>query len=85
MILVTLTTAFVGYFIGNYLNGYGYRHREEAAEYIRRLDYIPSRAHDLGHAKDIRIFDLRPWLEELYHKTVDAYTAFHRKVQAVYL
>lgn len=85
LILVILATASVGYFIGNYLNGYGYRHREEEAEYIRHLDYIASSAKDLGHAKDIRIFGIRPWLEELYLKTMDAYTTFHRKAQGIYL
>lgn len=85
LILVILATASAGYFIGNYLNGYGYRHREEEAEYARHLSYISSSAKDLGHAKDIRIFGIRPWLEELHLKTMDTYTAFHRKAQGIYL
>lgn len=85
LILVILATSSVGYFIGNHINGYGYRHREEESEYVRHLWYISDHSRNLGHAKDIRIFGLRPWLEELYHKTMDAYTAFHRKAQGVYL
>lgn len=85
LILVILATSSASYFIGNYVNGYGYRHREEESEYVRHLWYISERSRDLGHAKDIRIFGLRPWLEELYHKTMDAYTAFHRRTQGVYL
>ncbi len=85
LILVILATSSASYFIGNYINGYGYRHREEEAEHMRHLWYISERSRDLSHAKDIRIFGLRPWLEELYHKTMDAYTAFHRRAQGVYL
>ena len=33
LILIILVTTVISYLIGNYLNGYGYRHREEEAEY----------------------------------------------------
>ena len=85
LILVILVTAVISYFISNHLNGYGYRHREEEAEYERHMDYIVGRARDLGAAKDIRIFALRPWLEDLYGKAMDAYTAFHSKAQSIYI
>lgn len=85
LILVILVTTLASYFIGNYVNGYGYRHREEEAEYERHMDYISGRTRDLSAAKDIRIFGLRPWLEDLYGKAMGAYTAFHSKAQSVYI
>ena len=84
LILVILMTTSASYFIGHAVNGYGYRHREEEAEYTRHMNYISEHAKDLGFAKDIRIFGLRPWLEELYHKAMDTYTAFHKKAEGVY-
>lgn len=84
LIPVILLTAGVSYLIGNYLNGYGYRHREEEAEYDRQMSYIAGEARNFQAAKDIRIFGLRPWLEELNRKALEAYTAFHRKAQGVY-
>ena len=85
LILIILVTTVISYLIGNYLNGYGYRHREEEAEYERQMDYITGRARDLSSAKDIRIFGLRPWLEDLYGKAMESYTAFHSKAQSVYI
>ncbi len=85
LILIILVTTVISYLIGNYLNGYGYRHREEEAEYERHMDYITGRARDLSSAKDIRIFGLRPWLEDLYGKAMESYTAFHSKAQSVYI
>ena len=35
-------------------------------------------------AKDIRIFGLRPWIDELYAKAMAAYTAFQSKAQGIY-
>lgn len=85
LILVILATAVTSYFVGHYVYGYGYRHREEETEYERHMSYISVCARDFGAAKDIRIFGLRPWLEELYGKAMDAYTMFHKKAQGVYI
>ena len=85
LILIILATTVISYLISNYVNGYGYRHREEVAEYERHMYNISACARDLGAAKDIRIFGLRPWLEDLYGKAMDAYTAFQSKAQSVYI
>ena len=85
LILFIIATTLISYFIGNYVNGYGYRHREEEAEYERHMNYLSGRAEDLSAAKDIRIFGLRHWLEELYGKAMSGYTAFHKKAQSVYI
>ncbi len=85
ILAVILLTTVTGYFIGNYLNGYGYRHRDEEAEYVRHMEYISKTAKDLGAAKDIRIFGLGLWLGELQEKAMGAYMAFHKKAQGVYV
>ena len=85
LMLVITATAAAGYFLGNYLNGYEYRHRDEKAEYVRHMDYISGQSKDWGAAKDIRIFGLRPWLEELYTKALDGFMAFRSKAEGVYL
>ena len=85
LILVIFATTLVSFFLGNYLNGYGYRHREEEAEYERQMNYLSMRVEDLTADKDIRIFGLRPWIDELYGKAMSCYTAFHKKAQGVYI
>lgn len=85
LILVILFTTVISYFVGNYVNGWGYRHREEEAEYEKQMYYLSGRARDLTAAKDIRIFGLRPWIEELYDKAMGAYIAFQKKAQGVYI
>lgn len=85
LMLVILATTVVSFFFSNHVHGYGYRHREEEAQCERHMGYISRQEGDLNAAKDIRIFGLRPWLEELYGKAMDAYTAFHRRAQGVYI
>lgn len=85
LICVISVTSAISFFIGNYAGGYGYRHREEEAEYRRHIMYAFKAALKLDGAKDIRIFGLRPWLEGVYAAAMEVYTAFHRKAQGVYL
>ncbi|MGN0405374.1 MAG: ABC transporter ATP-binding protein [Bariatricus sp.] len=85
LIFVILLTTVISYFANHYANGYGYRHREEEAGYERQINYILSQERDFRAAKDIRIFGLRSWLEEVYEKAMDSYMAFHEKAQNVYI
>jgi len=86
LLIVILATTGVSYFVGNYVNEWGYRHREEEeAEMANQIFYLDRRVSDFSAAKDIRIFGLRPWLNEVYNKIVATYTAFHQKAQGVYI
>ena len=65
LLAVILITAAVGYFIGKHATEYSSR-REEEAEAERHMEYLSRQARDLTAAKDIRIFGLGAWLEDLY-------------------
>ncbi len=84
LIVIVLITTGISYLVGHYANEWGYMHREEEAEYEKQMYYISGRANDLTAAKDIRIFGLKPWLEELYGKAKGAYIAFQQKAQGIY-
>lgn len=85
LLVAILVTTVLSYFVSNHLNKWGYRHREEESEHTTRIYYLDRCSSDLALAKDIRIFGLRPWLDELYAKGMAAYTAFQSKAQGVYL
>jgi len=85
LIAVVLATTITGYFVSKYVNSYEYRHRGEAAEYENKLLYIGTRAKNYSAAKDIRIFGIRPWLEELYEKAMNSYLSFWRKAESIYI
>ncbi len=85
LILVVTGASLLGYFINKPLGEYGYRHREEEGKLSKTLMYYFTCAESAGMAKDIRLFGIRPWLEELYAKTLKAYQAFHRRAHNVYI
>lgn len=85
LMIVILFTALAGYFVNKKLTGYGYRHREEEGEISAKLWYQMWQATNYTAAKDIRIFGMKPWIEEISNKAMTAYTAFHRRAQNIYI
>ena len=84
MMILVLSTTLIGYAVNRYLGGYDYRHREELAEYENQMWYIDGRVRDYSAAKDIRIFGIKPWLEELSVKAMNAFMAFRKKANGIY-
>ena len=85
MLIIILVTTLAGFFINNYLSEYKYKHRKELAEQDKRLSYINGASSSLDYAKDIRLFGLRSWLNELHDKSMATLHAFNNKIAGVYL
>ncbi len=84
LIIIILVTTTVEYFLSCYLNGWGYRHREEEAAYSKKLWYVGERAENGTLAKDVRIFGMGRWLEDIYNGTLRAYQAFLAREERIY-
>jgi ABC-type multidrug transport system, ATPase and permease components len=85
MILVILATSIPGFFINKYIYGWAYRHREEEAEYSRRLDYVGNKSFDYTLAKDVRIFGMRGWLKDVFDSAFRSFRAFILRREKVYI
>lgn len=85
LIVITAVTTLAGYFAGKRINGWGWRHREEEAQYIHKLNYVGVKADDRALAKDVRIFGMRGWLEEIHQKYDRLYQDFIGRRERVYL
>ena len=85
VLALVLTTTVTGFFITKYINGWGYRHREEEAKYIQHTSYIVRKAQDTTVAKDIRLFGMRDWLIDMYSSTLGLYQSFVARRERVYI
>ncbi len=85
LMVIVVVTAVAGYFVNKRINGWGYRHREEEAAYIEKMDYVNRVAAKRTHAKDIRIFGLRDWLEDVWDRTLGLYRSFIARREGIYL
>lgn len=78
-------TSVFGYFVSNRINGWGYRHREEENEIQNKRYYVSKVVLERKYGKDIRLFGLRPWIEEVWDGIYRAYQAFAAKRERIYL
>ncbi|MBE6936181.1 MAG: ABC transporter ATP-binding protein [Ruminococcaceae bacterium] len=53
-----------------------YFHREEKGAYMNRLEYLRDKSESVSFAKDVRIFGLKPWMDQIYHRTLQAYRKY---------
>lgn len=83
VIVVVTTTA--GFFVTRYVNEWAYRHREEEAEFYKKMGYIQKKTESAALAKDIRIFGLGPWLNTIYEGTLNLYDAFIMRKEKKYI
>ena len=84
MAIIILTTT-IGYFVNKRIGEWGYHHREEEAAYTQKMAYIRRMATGREGAKDIRIFGLKEWLDDVWQSTFRLYQAFLAKRERVYL
>lgn len=85
LIALVVATTIVSYVVGLRLNGWGYRHRDEEERYVNRLYYLYRTATSRDYAKDIRVFGLRRWLDDLWNGTMRLYRGFLARREGMYL
>lgn len=85
MIIAVLATTIVSFSVSNYLNDWGYRHREEEAEYSRHMNYLSEKSRDYTLAKDVRIFGMQGWIEDVYNSMLRLYRSFLARGECVYI
>ncbi len=85
LMLVVTVTAVIGYLVNKHINEWGYHHKKEEEEYISKMLYISEQTEGRRLAKDIRIFGMRNWLEDIFNSTLRLYEAFLKRGERVYL
>ena len=74
-----------GLLFSNRINAWVYRHRDEEEEYWNRFGYLQRTATDRSYAKDIRIFGLKPWLDEVWARVRRLFQDYLKQRQLHYL
>lgn len=85
LLLTVMATSAAGYLAGKRIKEWEYRHRDEKASQEQRLRYLNDAAKELRLAKDIRIFHMRPWLDDLYAAALRLCQSFVARRERAYL
>lgn len=83
LLLVVIATCFAGFFVSRYTNNWRYAHRDEAEQYFQKKYYLRNKSESVELAKDIRIFGLQNWLNELLDQIHNLYLDFSLRCERV--
>ncbi len=85
LMVVVLVTCLAGFLVSRHVSNWMYEHREEEELYYAKKAYIRRKSESVVLAKDIRIFGLQDWLNDLLDQVHDAYLAFRLQVEKKWL
>lgn len=85
LICVILITTITSFLFTKKAIKWEFNHREEYNEHIHRLSYVNKQAGARTLSKDIRIFGLQPWIQDVAESTKRLFVAFSEKTQNKYL
>lgn len=63
---------------------WGYKNKDKEAQYSKKLNYIIDCYNDISLGKDIRIFEMKNWLEDIYSKNMKLCKNFYLKRELHY-
>ena len=81
LLLMVIATCLGGFFVSRYTNNWMFAHREQEDKYYAQKRYIRDKAESVVLAKDIRIFGLQNWLNDLLDNVHNVYLDFRLKVE----
>ncbi len=85
LILVVVLTTIMGYFVKKHMNAWKYAHKEEEGRFWGQMDYLLSLYQSEEAAKDIRIFGMKSWIQEIYQGVLAAYNVYANQEHTKYL
>jgi len=85
IVLLVVITSVAGFVVNSLLDAWSYRHREEEQSYTNPLSYLCFSPENNRLAKDIRIFGMKEWIDDLYSKSFKLYQAFFVHRERMYL
>lgn len=83
LLLVVIATCFAGFFVSRYTNNWRYAHRDEEEQYYQKKYYLRGKSESVQLAKDIRIFGLQNWLNEVLDQIHNLYLDFSLRCERV--
>lgn len=85
LLTVVIATCVAGFAVSLYTNNWMYTHRETEDVYYAKKRYIRNKSESVELAKDIRIFGLQNWLNDLLDSVHDVYLDFRLRCERVKL
>lgn len=81
LLLVVAATCVASFMVSRYVSNWMFTHREEEDKYYAKKIYIRTKADSIELAKDIRIFGLQNWLNDIFDSVHNVYLSFRLRCE----
>lgn len=85
LMAAVVLTSLLSFFTARIQSDFVYRHREEWGKLWEQVNYISRRSESVELAKDIRIYGLAGWLQDIYGGILAAFQGFIRTREKTFL
>lgn len=81
LLVVVVATCVASFLVSRYVSNWMFAHREEEDKYYAKKVYIRTKADSIELAKDIRIFGLQNWLNDVFDSVHNVYLTFRLRCE----
>lgn len=81
LLIVVVITCGISFMVSRYVSNWMFAHREEEDKYYVKKLYIRRKSESIELAKDIRIFGLQNWLNDVYDSVHNIYLTFRLRCE----
>ena len=81
LLAVVIATTVVGYFVRQRTARWVYNHQEEQERYLGQMYYLNKTVTDRAFAKDLRIFGLKPWMDEVWERVMRLFRDYLKRLE----
>lgn len=82
LLVLVIVTCLVEFAVSSHTNNWIYAHREEDETYDTKISYLQQKAESIQLAKDIRIFGLQNWINDILISIYNLYLDFRLRCEA---
>ncbi len=79
ILIFILISTVINYFIGSYVNKYEHRNKDNLAPIKKKLQYLENKTGDFKSAKDIRLYNMTGWFQDMYSILLEKQLYFQKK------
>lgn len=79
IVFFILISSIINYFVGSYVNKYEHRNKDNLTPIEKKLRYITQKTGDFKSAKDMRLYNMTDWFQNMYGIFLEKRLHFQKK------
>lgn len=78
IVVFLILSSLINYFIGKYVSNFEYKNKDKLAPIERKLKYIMNKTGEFKYSKDMRLYNMFPWIKDIF-TTMKAESIYFQK------